>query len=203
MNETRWSSLSSFCVEYPPDDKIGHFLAYVSLAPFIVIVSFVTLGINNREVPTLAFFAGQLMNETINVILKQIIRQPRPPSTHLFARSHSRYGMPSQHCQFMAFFTVYCCLYLYQKANHKREADRFLLMFFQIVTLLGVAISRVYLLYHTTIQCICGCTIGAILGKIWFHIVYKFIEPNTHLIRNHSLLKNLDLRPANTKESQD
>lgn len=75
MSDTRWSSLSSFCVEYPPgkssnhlkilllltpvlislDDKIGHFLAYVSLTPFVVIVSFVTLGINNREVPTVSY----------------------------------------------------------------------------------------------------------------------------------------------------
>jgi membrane-associated phospholipid phosphatase len=127
--------------------------------------------------------------------LKRLIKQPRPDSKlqREYARSlgvvsgnptfgdgstHSQYGMPSAHTQFMFFVAL--CLPLILRSKYTLER--------KLVTLLGwvlaifVSYSRVKMEHHTTEQVLVGMMIGLIIGSIWRfivmqHVVERFVIP--------------------------
>ncbi|GBP41088.1 Dolichyldiphosphatase 1 [Eumeta japonica] len=103
-DEIEWQPLALTLVEYPKGDWFGKCLALLSLAPFGIGSGFIALILFRRDLHTIAFFLGTLINELVNVILKHIICEARP-----LARGHlyTEYGMPSSHAQFIWFFTFY------------------------------------------------------------------------------------------------
>ena len=70
--------LNLFFVEYDEQDPVGMFFAFLSLSPFFLVVSVLTLIVFKREFFTIFFFVGQLMNELGNNVAKVVIAQPRP-----------------------------------------------------------------------------------------------------------------------------
>ena len=174
MENLTWASTSLTCVEFPRGDQFGHLLAYVSLIPIAVLVSYVVLVLHNRDLPTICVFLGQMLNEVMNVVAKRMLKHPRPENPHHLVGSANKYGMPSQHAQCMGFFTAYCCLYLIFKASHKNLITRGLLIILLISSLIAVLYSRVYLLYHFTSQCIAGAMIGSLFGYFWFRLTWDF-----------------------------
>jgi dolichyldiphosphatase len=86
------------------------------------------------------------------------------------------YGMPSSHAQFVAFFFVSASLFLLVRhvpdhsTNHSpatfqlRAAYSFLFFLGSV----AVALSRVYLSYHTPAQVIVGYTAGITFAVFWF-----------------------------------
>ncbi|ROT66983.1 putative dolichyldiphosphatase 1 [Penaeus vannamei] len=78
MTDIEWKAFSLTHVEYPKGDIIGQLLAISSLAPVAIIVGFVTLILFRRDLHTITFFGGALLNEGINLLLKHIIAEPRP-----------------------------------------------------------------------------------------------------------------------------
>jgi membrane-associated phospholipid phosphatase len=111
--------VSFFLCEYETSDGFGHLLAFLSFTPpFIVAIQtavYCTLllcsSISQSAQISVAsgvagkLLLGQLTNEASNLLLKNIIKQPRP-----FSNSHNYtytdYGMPSSHSQFMAFLVA-------------------------------------------------------------------------------------------------
>ena len=109
--------VSFFLVEYEDLDAFGYILAFLSLTPpFLVAIQatvYCTLLLvlthtrSRSQTPGLRSPAqlagillfGQLLNELLNLVLKNILRRPRPDSDVLT----SDYGMPSSHSQFVAF----------------------------------------------------------------------------------------------------
>ncbi len=78
---TALASISLTHVQYDPTLEprlFTQFLAYCSLVPIFLIVSYVTLFTFRRDVATLLMFLGQLLNEGFNYILKTSIKEPRP-----------------------------------------------------------------------------------------------------------------------------
>ena len=66
-------------VHYQKGDPVGLFLAACTLAPIFAVCSYVTLLVALKFPPKLVFvFVGQLGNVALNVILKHLIRIPRP-----------------------------------------------------------------------------------------------------------------------------
>ncbi|MGH0169190.1 UNVERIFIED_CONTAM: hypothetical protein FKN15_056363 [Acipenser sinensis] len=59
-------------------DFTGQLLAYSSLLPVFILVGFVTLIVFKRELHTISFFGGLVLNEGVNWLLKNIFREPRP-----------------------------------------------------------------------------------------------------------------------------
>ena len=55
------------------------------------------------------------MSESINFVLKHIIKQSRPMARQI---TYNEYGMPSSHCQFMWFFASYMALFLWVRLHH-------------------------------------------------------------------------------------
>ena len=93
------------------------------------------------------------------------------------------YGMPSSHAQFLAFFGLYLTLFLLLR--HKPttssapqppfplpspKAQYSILSFLIIVGASLVALSRVYLSYHTPRQVLVGCSAGVISALVWFFV---------------------------------
>ena len=59
----------------------------------------------------ISFFAGIFLNEGVNLVLKYIVREPRPTSPHTV--SNLEYGWPSSHSQFTWFFVTYIIFFIY------------------------------------------------------------------------------------------
>ncbi|TSK72033.1 putative helicase senataxin [Bagarius yarrelli] len=203
----RWQSISLTHVEYPTGDLAGQILAYASLLPIAILVGFVTLIVFKRELHTISFFGGLVMNEGINWLLKHILQEPRP-----CGGGHStvttEYGMPSSHSQFIWFFVVYFFLFLYLRMHQTNNARCVELLWRHVLSiiLLGVALSvsysRVYLLYHTWSQVIYGGVAGTVVGVVWFFITQEVLTPifpkiaawpisEFFLVRDTSLIPNI------------
>ena len=158
-------------------DPIGFVLAFISLTPFAVFVAFVTLVIFKRELDTIVFVSGQLLNEVLNILLKNIFREPRPLKHVQTEEAIRTFGMPSQHSQFMAFFTLYLILFVLMKMQHKPFYFRYPIVLILSMTLMTVAYSRIYLLYHFWNQVVVGIFVGFSWAVVWFYVVYNFLEP--------------------------
>ncbi|EDQ91748.1 uncharacterized protein MONBRDRAFT_22862 [Monosiga brevicollis MX1] len=145
-------------VEYETGDLVGMILAYISLLPLFLLFSLGVLIIVRRDLQTMMFLLGLLLNEVLNYWLKHHIREPRP------ARASSvlvKHGMPSSHAQLMGFFTIYMIFVVWKrlKPAARQDSPPWLARSGQVIATIGlliqlalVAISRVYLFYHTAEQ---------------------------------------------------
>ncbi|KAL4818305.1 hypothetical protein BDW67DRAFT_157695 [Aspergillus spinulosporus] len=161
------ASLSLTHVHYNPEDSLSLVSAWLALVPQALCVVYVTLVWASREVEVGLMFAGQLVCEALNFALKRIIKEERPKQ--MFGKG---YGMPSSHAQFVAFFAVYLTLFLVFR--HSPSGANQSIMFRMIASLgitLGasaVAVSRIYLTYHTVRQVLAGCAVGVVFALFWF-----------------------------------
>ncbi|XP_072285329.1 dolichyldiphosphatase 1-like isoform X1 [Pyxicephalus adspersus] len=203
----QWRPVSFTHVEYPAGDVYGQLLAYLGLSPVFILVSFVTLIIFKRELHTISFLGGLVMNEGVNWLIKNIVREPRPcKGTHTTITTE--YGLPSSHSQFMWFFSVYSFLFLYLRMHQTNNA-RFLDLLWRHVLSLClmtaaclVSYSRVYLKYHSWSQVAYGAVVGSILAIAWFFFTQETLTPlfpriaawpisEFFLIRDASLIPNI------------
>lgn len=88
--------------------------------------------------------------------------------------------MPSNHSQFVAFFTIYATLFILLRLNHIpshnalpfERASRALLVLSCWAMAGLVSIGRTYLLYHTTQQVVYGAGVGVLFGVAWFGVTH-------------------------------
>ncbi|OWA54343.1 putative Dolichyldiphosphatase 1 [Hypsibius exemplaris] len=179
-----WVPFSYTHVEYLEGDLFGMVMAIASLLPIFIVVSFATLIIFRRDLHTMAFFAGTLLNEAVNFILKRGLGHLRPCTD----RKHhgSKYAMPSNHSQFVWFFSVYLVLFLFVRLRMSIAAPKFhvFVWVWKTAVALGavaaaciVSYSRAYLHYHSSQQVIFGSVLGAVLGVAWFFVVQNLLTP--------------------------
>uniref|UniRef100_A0A0K8TNR3 Dolichyldiphosphatase n=1 Tax=Tabanus bromius TaxID=304241 RepID=A0A0K8TNR3_TABBR len=175
-----WQPITLTFVEYPKGDIIGHFLAWVSLAPIAIGVGFVTLILFRRDLHTISFFLGTLINEITNLILKYWIKEPRPMDR---LNIYTEYGMPSSHSQFIWFFSTYVTLFVVIRLHHMNNnaplerAARFLVLLTSWILTALVCISRIYLRYHSWAQVIVGSIVGMLTGGSWFCLIHIVLSP--------------------------
>ncbi|XP_050714247.1 dolichyldiphosphatase 1-like isoform X2 [Eriocheir sinensis] len=177
-------------------DIIGKFLAVCSLMPLAIITGFVTLILFRRDLHTITFFAGALLNEAINLVLKNIIAEPRPLQR---GGLYTEYGMPSSHSQMMWFFASYSILFLIFRLHHiSSYVMEFLWKVLVAVGLITAAIavtySRVYLLYHSWAQVLLGALVGMVLGCGWFGMVHIMLTPLFPTVASWSVCERLMIR---------
>ncbi|PYH48166.1 phosphatase PAP2 family protein [Aspergillus saccharolyticus JOP 1030-1] len=173
MADVPLASLSLTHVHYNPEDPLSFVSAWLALVPQALVISYVTLAWATREVEIALMFAGQMGCEALNFVLKRIIKEERPKQMY-----GKGYGMPSSHAQFMTFFAVYAGLFLIVRHSPglKRPASTIHLgvrIFISLVLCVGaaaVAVSRVYLNYHTPKQVLAGCAAGVSCAFAWFFI---------------------------------
>ncbi|XP_023954715.1 dolichyldiphosphatase 1 [Bicyclus anynana] len=178
--EIEWQPLSLTLVEYPKGDLLGKFFAFTSLAPFGIGAGFVTLILFRRDLHTIAFFIGTLINEVLNIVLKHIICESRP-----LIRGHlyNEYGMPSSHSQFVWFFSIYVLYFFIIRLHHINNNSiisalwRIIIVGSCFTLALIVCAGRVYLHYHTTAQVVVGGIVGFVFATIWFTVVHRILTP--------------------------
>lgn len=191
-----WKPFSLTHVEYPEGDRLGQLLAISSLTPIAIIVGFITLILFRRDLHTIMFFVGALLNEAINLIMKKIIAEPRP----LLRKSlYTEYGMPSSHSQMMWFFSSYSILFLIFRLRHINSSV--LELIWKVVVAMAlvaaaivVSYSRVYLLYHSWSQVMWGAVIGLALGTCWFTLTHLVLTPFFPIVASWRISERLMIR---------
>ncbi|XP_012548513.1 dolichyldiphosphatase 1-like [Bombyx mandarina] len=178
--DIEWQPLALTLVEYPRGDLIGKFFAFISLSPFGIGAGFVTLILFRRDLHTIAFFCGTLLNEAVNATLKHIICESRPMTR---GNLYNEYGMPSSHAQFIWFFSVYVFYFVLIRLHHINN-NSIISALWRVIIVSGciclaglVSIGRVYLHYHTTSQVVVGAIVGIMFATIWFALVHRVFTP--------------------------
>ncbi|OAJ40278.1 hypothetical protein BDEG_24033 [Batrachochytrium dendrobatidis JEL423] len=64
--------------QYDPADPLGKLMAYATLTPIALLVAYTTQCLFSRDLASGFMLLGQLVNEGVNYILKNSIRQDRP-----------------------------------------------------------------------------------------------------------------------------
>ncbi|KAK2816733.1 hypothetical protein FQN49_008038 [Arthroderma sp. PD_2] len=167
------ASLSLTHVHYNPEDPISYISAFLALVPQALIIVYVSLAWATREIEIIYMFAGQLLCEILNFGLKRLIKQERPDQMN-----GKGYGMPSSHSQFMGYFAVFFTLFLLFRhspsssifAGYLSVLERVGVATLACAGAVMVAVSRIYLNYHTPEQVLAGSVIGMIYGFVWFEI---------------------------------
>jgi len=200
--DSLWKPISLTHVTYPENDIIGKVLAWGSLLPIFTVVSFVTLILFRREVHTMLFFLGILLNEAFNLAVKSYVREPRPCRPGDETLLYSKYGMPSDHCQFMGFLAVYLTLFSYLRLK-PHESENFIIRkhiiaFSSISAAVLTSVSRMYLHYHTLEQVVIGLVIGCVSGILWFCIVFSFCMPFAQQLVNTKLAEFFLIRDSSS-----
>ncbi|KAH8695125.1 PAP2 domain protein [Talaromyces proteolyticus] len=173
-SEQPLASLSLTHVHYNPTDIVSYASAWLALVPQVLCVTYVALIWASREVEIILMFAGQLGCEALNFALKRLIREERPKYMH-----GKGYGMPSSHAQFVAYFSCYITLFLLLRhkpnfsvtPNATTFIQRAAVSVLACVGASAVAISRLYLNYHTKKQVLAGFAAGVLLSVAWFFTI--------------------------------
>ena len=194
MNQEAATTLTSFSlthVQYTSGDPIGFLCAGLSLAPVFLIVSYVTATIARRDIYLFTGFVGQLLNTMFNILLKNMIREPRPDGDIEHspdAVGFSPHGMPSNHAQFVFYFVGFWLPWIMTNVNNNRRKGanaagsgcvlwRELAAVTIFVCASAVIAARVYLKYHTIPQVIVGAIVGLFAGYFWHLLTSIYIQP--------------------------
>ncbi|CAO2813821.1 unnamed protein product [Amaranthus hypochondriacus] len=159
-------------VRYPRGDKIGHFLAWISLIPvFISLGGFVSHFFFRRELQAMFFALGLLISQIISETIKSCVRQSRPETCALLEVCES-HGWPSSHSQYMFFFAMYFTLTSYL---HQKSTGKYIVEIISWCLAVLTMFSRVYLGYHSIAQVFAGAILGTFLGGVWFWVVNRVL----------------------------
>ncbi|KAK9289311.1 hypothetical protein L1049_007466 [Liquidambar formosana] len=162
-------------VRYRKGDKLGHFLAWVSLIPiFISLGGFVSHFIFRRELQGMFFALGLLISQIVNEVIKDSFQQARPETCALLEMCDS-HGWPSSHSQYMFFFAVYFTLLIYKGIGLWNGRFKWIVGVVPWCLALLTMHSRVYLGYHTVGQVFAGAALGIVLGGLWFWVVNSLL----------------------------
>ncbi|KAF8248822.1 PAP2-domain-containing protein, partial [Wilcoxina mikolae CBS 423.85] len=162
------ASLSLTHVYYNPTDPLSLLCAWLALLPQALMIVYVTTLFCTRELECILMLSGQLFCEAINFALKRAVREERPKRIH-----GKGYGMPSSHAQFSAFFFLYLGLLLVRRGLGGKEMQRWKRKGYMAAAGVGsvaVAMSRVYLNYHTVRQVVVGYMAGLVCAVAWYAV---------------------------------
>jgi len=193
-DEERWKVLSLTHVEYLEGDNMGKFFAIFSLLPLAIVIIFLTTFFFRRDLHTMTFGIGVIVNYVANVALKKYIAEPRPK---LRSVQFEEYGMPSSHSQFMWFCSTYIVLFtLFRLTN--TVVWKSISMFLCISCSILMSYSRVYLQYHTVSQVFWGGVVGAIGAIIWFLVTQLVFTPLYPIIERWQIAEYFMIRDTST-----
>ncbi|EIW58559.1 PAP2-domain-containing protein [Trametes versicolor FP-101664 SS1] len=160
-------------VLYNDSSVLSHILALLTLTPILLNPAYAALAVWTRELLFFEMWAGQMLCECFNYVLKHIIQEERPNQN-----LGDGYGFPSSHSQWMGYFASF--LILHFTLRHRwtptgfRTLDlaRDVFLYAFILAWAGaVAFSRYYLSYHSIPQVLWGFGIGVAFGTTYYMLV--------------------------------
>ncbi|KAK7684389.1 hypothetical protein QCA50_012336 [Cerrena zonata] len=167
------SALDLTYVLYDETSHVSHALALLTLSPILINPAYAALSVQTREILYVEMWAGQMLCECFNYVLKKAIKQERP---HL--EMGDGYGFPSSHSQWMGYFATFLVCHFTFRHRFVTTGYRIidslrdiLLYIFIISWSASVAFSRYYLTYHTAEQVLWGYTIGIVFGLLYYTAV--------------------------------
>lgn len=192
---------------YDKNDIVGMICCILALTPMLLLQSYLTWLIMQRDLESVIFTIGQLSNELVNQVLKRVIKQERPlyndaiPLIFNGVNTYDggvqekninslrvSYGMPSAHSQFMGFFICYLVLNMWFRWTHRykiRRVDKMVYCVSGWLLSISVCFSRWYLEYHNWDQIIIGYQIGIMIGAIYYIFVVIIMYPTIKSIISH------------------
>lgn len=164
-------------IVYDPDRIWTLVLALSSILPILLLVYIFSWFVVTRELECCIVAAGQVVNDFVSTLLKQLIRFDRPVNGMIFKKeSRLLYGMPSSHSQFIAFFAMYFILKMKYQWPYKINAlyDTGAKLLLLIATLL-ITYSRLFFEYHTFNQILVGLLLGYFVAA-WYFIFVSLLR---------------------------
>jgi len=154
-------------------DKIG------SIGPFLLF-GFSLYLLRNKHSLLMYYLYGSFLNAVLNIILKGLIKQPRPtedPDLFKIALKHSNrikfvngfpydiFGMPSGHAQ-SAFYSIF---FIYLVFDNSYVTSFYLLIGFIILY------QRVAFNHHTILQVIVGIIVGLLFAFFIYYMSQRHL----------------------------
>ena len=159
-----WAAPGLTDVRFRSGELLGEALAYVANAPVWAVAHLCAACYARREVRAGLLLAGLAGNYALSYALKRAVAEPRPQEHCEALGTCSSFGMPSTHAQFAAFLAGHA----FQRARRRPSSALLLVEALALAALAaGVALSRVYLGYHTRGQVAAGGALGLALGSLW------------------------------------
>ncbi|KAJ7066502.1 hypothetical protein C8F01DRAFT_1123489 [Mycena amicta] len=128
--------------------------------------AYAALAVQTREYVIILMWAGQLVGEVLNLVIKHTVQEARPAYS-----AANGYGFPSSHSQYMGYFAAFLILHLYCRHRFASTGSRLLdgawrgAVYSALISWAAiVAYSRYHLQYHSVAQILWGLGIGAALG---------------------------------------
>jgi membrane-associated phospholipid phosphatase len=146
-------------------DYIGY------LGPFLLLSATIIL-LRTKATLLSVYVVGYVLNLIINIVLKELIKQPRPSEdlsifnasiAHGKRISFDRYGMPSGHATSVFYSTAFIFLAL---------KNPFLSIIYLLISI-NTGYQRIKYKNHTLTQVICGAIIGGFVAYIAYLFATK------------------------------
>lgn len=144
-------------------DNIGKY------GPLVLILLTVVL-LFNKKVFLMYYLIGLFVNTVINIILKGLIRDPRPSGDTVTRTPFDKYGMPSGHSQSVGFSLCYIWFTLYSPV---------VFVLYAIISVLTMY-QRYKYNCHTIPQIIIGYITGIVIGVLFIYIALYKIKGKIH-----------------------
>jgi hypothetical protein len=155
--------------------KVSLIRDYIGLLAPIILFALSLLFLRNNINYLLFFVGGTILNNILNILLKYIIREPRPTKDKTIIEigiangervGFDKYGMPSGHAQNCGFVLAYTTPIL----NSPLITGLFLILSF-------VSLFQRYLYNnHSVLQLTIGLIIGIIMGYVSYLVASKYIR---------------------------
>ncbi|KAI0321896.1 PAP2-domain-containing protein [Amylostereum chailletii] len=174
-------------VLYDASSHVSLALALITLSPILLMVrsillhtrrclptrpkaSYAILAVFTRELTIINMWAGQLLCEGFNWVIKRLVKEQRPAGS-----VGNGYGFPSSHSQYMAYFALFLVLHFHFRHRFvpfgSWAADKAFTLFVHVAFIswaVIVAYSRYYLSYHSIAQVLWGVSIGLVFGGAYY-----------------------------------
>nr|GAT47259.1 predicted protein [Mycena chlorophos] len=179
------ASLDLTHVLYDDGSYFSLSLALITLSPILLMPAYAALAVQTREYVVLVMWAGQLVGEVLNLVIKHSVKQARPSYS-----SANGYGFPSSHSQYMGYFAAFLMLHLYFRHRFASTGSKLLDVAWRLTVYSAliawtatVAYSRYSLRYHSISQIVWGLGIGAALGSTMYigAVLIPRHQPNSFL----------------------
>ncbi|AYU80837.1 dolichyl pyrophosphate phosphatase, putative [Leishmania donovani] len=184
-----WRSWAMTEVVYRQHDLLSKLFGISSIVPvamMMLLAGLTSAPYRERRIPAMNLILYLILSVCLNVVLKATVRSPRPAHPAAGMSYTTVYGMPSDHAQFMAGFSVYL-LRRWTRARRNRTERRkyshlqqrkaasasaalartsspYALVALLLFATLFIGVGRVYNGYHTVGQALVGWMVGIALA---------------------------------------